>query len=80
MAALARPRSGQRRSWPVWRWVILLVAAVYFLIPLFAALRFAGIGAFRSVISEPGYPLVDHVSAGLRDVITNVHHAFDCNL
>jgi putative spermidine/putrescine transport system permease protein len=56
MAALARPRgSGQRRSWPVWRWVILLVAAVYFLIPLFAALRFAGIGAFGSVISESGF-------------------------
>jgi putative spermidine/putrescine transport system permease protein len=35
--------------------VILLVAAVYFLIPLFAALRFAGIGAFGSVISESGF-------------------------
>src|SRR5215472_15555478 len=38
-----------------WRWVVLLVAAVYFLLPLWAALRFAGISAFGSVISEPGF-------------------------
>ena len=38
-----------------WRWVVLLVAAVYFLLPLGAALRFAGISAFGSVISEPGF-------------------------
>jgi TOBE domain len=31
------------------------VAAVYFLLPLWAALRFAGVGAFGSVISEPGF-------------------------
>jgi putative spermidine/putrescine transport system permease protein len=61
MAALARPQvarqeeSRPRRSYPVWRWVILIVAGVYFLVPLFAALRFAGIGAFGSVISEPGF-------------------------
>ena len=39
----------------VWRWVVLLVAVVYFLLPLGAALRFAGISAFGSVISEPGF-------------------------
>jgi len=39
----------------VWRWVVLIVAAVYFLLPLWAALRFAGIGAFGSVISQPGF-------------------------
>jgi len=38
-----------------WRWTILIVAAVYFLLPLWAALRFAGISAFGSVISEPGF-------------------------
>jgi putative spermidine/putrescine transport system permease protein len=43
------------RASRVWRWVVLLVAAVYFLLPLGAALRFAGIGAFGSVISEPGF-------------------------
>jgi putative spermidine/putrescine transport system permease protein len=61
MAAIARPQvarpeeSRPRRSYPVWRWVILIVAGVYFLVPLFAALRFAGIGAFGSVISESGF-------------------------
>ena len=35
--------AARRRSFPVWRWVILLVAAIYFLIPLYAALRFAGL-------------------------------------
>jgi putative spermidine/putrescine transport system permease protein len=43
------------RGATVWRWAVLLVAAVYFLLPLWAALRFAGIGAFGSVISQPGF-------------------------
>src|SRR6185437_7008621 len=37
------------------RWVVLLVTAVYFLLPLWAALRFAGIGAFGSVVGEAGF-------------------------
>jgi putative spermidine/putrescine transport system permease protein len=45
-------RSGR---FPVWRWVILLVAGVYFLLPLYAALRFAGIKAFGSVFTQPGF-------------------------
>ena len=36
-----------RRSLPVWRWVILLIAGVYFLLPLYAALRFAGMSGLR---------------------------------
>jgi len=43
------------RASRAWRWTILIVAAVYFLLPLWAALRFAGVGAFGSVISEPGF-------------------------
>jgi putative spermidine/putrescine transport system permease protein len=43
------------RSYPVWRWVILLIAGVYFLIPLAAALRFAGIKAFPSLFTQPGF-------------------------
>ena len=39
----------------VWRWVVLLVTAVYFLLPLWAALRFAGVTAFGSVIGESGF-------------------------
>ena len=45
----------QRQSRPVWRWVILLIAAVYFLVPLAAALRFAGIKAFPSLFTQPGF-------------------------
>ena len=56
----ASPRArGRRRSGSsagtVWRWVILLVAGVYFLVPLIVALRFAGIKAFGSVVSETGF-------------------------
>ena len=47
----ARPR----RSFPVWRWAILLVAAVYFLLPLYAAIRFAGLHAFASVVTQAGF-------------------------
>jgi putative spermidine/putrescine transport system permease protein len=47
--------SARRRSFPVWRWVILLVAAVYFLIPLYAALKFAGFKAFTQVTSYPSF-------------------------
>ncbi|TVZ05186.1 ABC transporter permease subunit [Trebonia kvetii] len=50
--AAARPR---RRSVPVWRWVVMLIAAVYFLLPLFAALRFAGIKAFGTVFTAAGF-------------------------
>jgi putative spermidine/putrescine transport system permease protein len=49
----ARPAA--RRRLPVWRWVILLVAGVYFLLPLYAALRFAGIKAYGSVFSQAGF-------------------------
>ena len=45
----------RRRSFPVWRWAILLIAAAYFLIPLYAALRFAGIKAFTQVTSYPSF-------------------------
>jgi putative spermidine/putrescine transport system permease protein len=47
--------AGLRRGFPLWRWAILLVAGVYFVIPLYAALRFAGIGAFRAVVHQSGF-------------------------
>jgi putative spermidine/putrescine transport system permease protein len=65
MAAIAEtqevraPRRAARQaavqSGTVWRWVVLLVAAVYFLLPLLVAFRFAGIKSFGSVISESGF-------------------------
>ena len=45
----------QRRSFPVWRWAILLIAGVYFLLPLYAALRFAGISGFGAVFTQGGF-------------------------
>ncbi|HEY1704561.1 MAG TPA: ABC transporter permease subunit [Trebonia sp.] len=47
-------RPGRRRV-PVWRWIVLLVAAVYFLVPLYGALKFSGWSAFGQVISQPGF-------------------------
>jgi putative spermidine/putrescine transport system permease protein len=47
MAAVARGTT--------WRWVVLLVTGVYFLLPLWAALRFAGLSAFGAVVSESGF-------------------------
>jgi len=65
MAALTRaieseagtpPRPNRRpRSLPGWRWAILLITAVYFLLPLWGALRFSGVSAFGAVISEAGF-------------------------
>jgi len=51
-AGAAVARGGK---FPVWRWAILLIAGVYFLLPLYAALRFAGIHAFGSVFTTPGF-------------------------
>jgi putative spermidine/putrescine transport system permease protein len=51
----AGPAVARSGKFPVWRWVILLVAGVYFLLPLYAALRFAGIKAFGSVFTQPGF-------------------------
>ena len=45
----------KRPTFLVWRWVVLLLAAAFFLIPLWAALRFAGISAFGSVIGFAGF-------------------------
>ena len=51
----ARGRAARRRSWPVWRWAILLIAALYFGIPLYAGLKFAGFKAFTQVTSYPQF-------------------------
>jgi len=49
------PRGRRRRSFPVWRWLILIAAGVYFLLPLYAALRFAGLSGFKDVFTTPGF-------------------------
>ncbi len=53
-APVSRPVS-RRRSFPVWRWIILLAAAAYFLIPLYSALKFAGLHAFTQVAHYTGF-------------------------
>ena len=52
MAAVGTRR---RARPPVWRWIILVVAGLYFVIPLYAALRFAGLKAFPSVLHQAGF-------------------------
>jgi putative spermidine/putrescine transport system permease protein len=51
----AGARARRRASFPVWRWVILIVAALYFFIPLYAALKFAGFKAFPAVVHQSGF-------------------------
>ena len=46
---------GRWRTFPYWRWVILLLAGAYFLIPLYAALRFAGVKAFPDIFKQSGF-------------------------
>lgn len=55
MAAINESATRRSVSFPVWRWVILLIAGVYFLLPLYAAIRFAGVKAFGSVFTQPDF-------------------------
>ena len=63
-------RNRRRRSLPVWRWAILLVAAVYFLLPLWGALRFSGISAFGGVVDQPGFTTALWLSVRLAIITT----------
>ncbi|MFY9669750.1 MAG: hypothetical protein WAK44_17500, partial [Trebonia sp.] len=54
------PDNSKKRRRPqdrpaIWRWVILLIAGVYFVVPLYAALRFAGLSGFKDVFTTPGF-------------------------
>ena len=62
--------AGGRRTFPVWRWVIMLVAAAYFLIPLYSALRFAGFKAFTQVTSYPSFGTAFALSLRLAVIAT----------
>jgi putative spermidine/putrescine transport system permease protein len=54
-APAPRQPARRRRSLPVWRWVILVLAGAYFLIPLYAAVKFAGFSSFGKVVSQEGF-------------------------
>jgi putative spermidine/putrescine transport system permease protein len=70
--APARPQARRRpRSFPAWRWVILILAGVYFVIPLYAALRFAGFSSFGKVVHQSGFTAALGLSLRLA-VITTV--------
>jgi len=68
-APAARP-AARRRSFPVWRWAILLIAGVYFLIPLYSGLRFAGLKAFRDIFKQAGFTAAVGLSLQLALVTT----------
>lgn len=69
-AASAPGPPGRRRSFPVWRWFILVLAGVYFLIPLYAALRFAGIASFGQVVKQTGFSAALELSVKLAIMTT----------
>jgi putative spermidine/putrescine transport system permease protein len=51
----SKKRRRPRGQSSVWRWVVMIIAGVYFLVPLYAALRFAGLSGFKDVFTTPGF-------------------------
>jgi putative spermidine/putrescine transport system permease protein len=51
-APIRPPRARRRNRPPVWRWVVLTLAGLFFLLPLYAAVKFAGWHAFCQMIHE----------------------------
>ena len=66
-----RVRTGAIRRFPYWRWIILVIAGLYFALPLYAGFRFAGISSFPSVASQEGFSDAFRLSMQLA-VITTV--------
>jgi putative spermidine/putrescine transport system permease protein len=60
----------RRRRYPVWRWIVLVVAGLYFLIPLYAAFQFTGMKAFGQVFSQVGFSAALTLSVKLAVVTT----------
>ena len=71
-AGAAPARNRPPRPLPVWRWVILFITGVYFLLPLWGALRFSGISAFSGVISQDGFATSLWLSVRLAIVTTAI--------
>ncbi len=70
-APTAAPRAGRPGRRPsVWRWLILLAAGAYFLIPLLAAARFAGFSALLSFVHSDGFGPAFGLSVRLAAVTT----------
>jgi putative spermidine/putrescine transport system permease protein len=62
--------TARRRSLPVWRWLILIVAGVYFLLPLYAAVKFAGVASLGRVLTQPGFTSAFGLSIKLAIITT----------
>jgi putative spermidine/putrescine transport system permease protein len=55
-SAPAPRAAARRRERPqAWRWVVLVLAGLYFAIPLYAAFKFAGFKAFPKIFGQPGF-------------------------
>ena len=51
----SKKRHRRRDTCSIWRWVVMIIAGIYFLVPLYAALRFAGLSGFKDVFTTPGF-------------------------
>jgi putative spermidine/putrescine transport system permease protein len=69
-AAAPAPRVRRRQRRPVWRWIVLVVTGIYFVIPLYAALKFAGFSTFGKVTSQYGFSAALMLSIKLAVVTT----------
>ena len=65
-----RVRTGAIRRFPYWRWIILVIAGLYFALPLYAGFRFAGISSFPSVASQEGFSAAFTLSLRLAAITT----------
>jgi putative spermidine/putrescine transport system permease protein len=66
-----RGNAGWLRRMPVWRWLILVIVGIYFIIPLVSAFRFTGTSAFPAVFRQEGFSSAFALSLKLA-VITTV--------
>jgi putative spermidine/putrescine transport system permease protein len=51
----SRVRTVRWRRLPYWRWIILVLAGLYFGLPLLAGFRFSGLSSFPAVVRQEGF-------------------------
>lgn len=65
-----RVRTGAVRRFPFWRWIILVLAGLYFALPLYAGFRFSGLSSFPAVASQEGFSEAFTLSIRLAAITT----------
>ena len=65
-----RVRTGAVRRFPFWRWIILVLAGLYFALPLYAGVRFSGLSSFPAVASQEGFSEAFTLSIRLAAITT----------